>query len=87
MIFNKKTPHPAGFPDNPIELVYLARLDAHKLAVLRAFFLELDVTVSFRKKRMVPADADVDTRMKTRAALANDDVTRDHLLAAEDLHA
>ena len=53
-----------------------------KLAILRAFFLKLHLPVTLRKKRMVAADADVDARMKSSAALPHQDVARNDLLTA-----
>ena len=60
---------------------------AHELAVLRAFTLELHVTVLLREQRVIAADADVGARVETRAALANDDVAREDRLAAVNLDA
>jgi hypothetical protein len=36
---------------------------------------------------MITAKADIDTRVKSRAALANDDIARNNLLTTENLHA
>ncbi len=55
----------------------------HKLAILRAFLLELDVPVFLREQRVIAADADVPARMNTRAALPNDDIAGDHFLATK----
>jgi len=57
------------------------RIDAH-LLLLTDYPLESDVTVRGRKKRVVFADADVLARMDPRAALANNNVARGHILAA-----
>ena len=45
------------------------------------------MTVRFRIQRMITAKADIHTRVKSRAALANDDIARNNLLATENLHA
>ena len=65
----------------------LASLDAHKLPVLGAFFLELHVTITLREQRVIAADANIQARMKTRAPLTNKNVARNDLLAAENLDA
>ena len=54
--------------------------------VLRAL-RELDLAVAQGEQGVVLAATDVLARMDVRAALANDDVARVHLLAAEQLHA
>ncbi len=59
----------------------------NKLAVFRPFPGELDLTVFFRKQRVVATDADVHARMKMRATLANDNVAGNNFLAAVDLDA
>ena len=61
--------------------------DAYELPTPRTFFLELDVPVFLRKKRMVTTDANIDARMKARTTLANDNVARYYFLAAIDLDA
>ncbi len=61
--------------------------DADELTVLRAFTLELDVTVLFREQRVVAADTDIDAGVETSAALTHDDVARSNLLAAKNLDA
>lgn len=48
---------------------------------------ELDDPIGQCKKRMVPADSDVRSGIEARAALAYDNVPRDHPLAAEALNA
>lgn len=45
------------------------------------------MAVRFRVQRMITAKADIDTRVKSRAALANDDIARNNLLTTENLHA
>ena len=45
------------------------------------------MAVRFRVQRMITAKADIDARMKSRAALANDDIARNNLLTTENLHA
>ena len=61
--------------------------NAHKLTVLRPLFLKLHVTLAFCEQRMVTADADIHTRMHTCATLANNDVSGNDFLAAENLDA
>ena len=61
--------------------------DAHELPVLRAFFLELHVSVFFSEQRVITTAPNVGAGMKTRAALANDDVAGNDFLAAVDLDA
>jgi len=60
---------------------------AHELAVLRALALEPHIAVFFRKQRVIAADADVGTRVKTRATLANNNVACQNRLAAVDFDA
>ncbi len=61
--------------------------DADKLPVLRALLLEFDVPVFLREQGVIAAEPDIDAGVKTRAALTNDNVTRDNLLAAVDFDA
>ena len=51
------------------------------------FFCELHLAGDLREQRVVRADADVRARAHRRAALANEDVAGQHVLAAEALHA
>jgi hypothetical protein len=57
------------------------------LAVFRSLFLELHDTVLLGKKRVVSADTDIESGVILCTALANDDITRDYLLAAVNFHA
>ncbi len=61
--------------------------DADELPVLRPLLFELDVAVFLGEQSVVPPDPDVDTGMKTRTALADDDVARNDLLPTVDLYA
>ena len=58
------------------------RYNAHKLTILRALLFKLDVAVTLGKERMVPADPDVGTCMEFGATLTNENVARNHFLAA-----
>ena len=55
----------------------------HKLAILRALLLKLDVPVFLREKRVITSDAHIPTRMNRRAALPDDDIAGDHFLATK----
>ena len=55
----------------------------HKLAILRALLLKLDVPVFLREQRVITSDADVPARMNGRAALPDDDIAGDHFLATK----
>ncbi len=55
----------------------------HKLAILRALLLKLDVPVFFRKQRVITTDTDVSACMDARAALPDDDISGDHCLATK----
>jgi len=61
--------------------------DAYELTVFRAFLCELDLTLFFRKQRVVATDADIFTGVKTRAALTNNNVAGNNVLTAVDLDA
>jgi len=61
--------------------------DANELSALRTFLLKLYMPVFFREQCVVAADANIDARVKTRAALANNDVARNDLLAAVNFNA
>ncbi len=61
----------------------LASDHAHKLAILRAFFLKLDLPVFFRKQRVITSDAHIPACMDARAALPDDDIAGDHRLATK----
>ena len=61
--------------------------DADELPVLRTLLFKLDVPVFLCEQGMIPTDPDVDSGMKTRTALADDDVARDDLLATVNLYA
>ena len=65
----------------------LSVYNAHKLPVLGAFLLELHVPVRLGEQRMVTTATYVGAGMKTGAALANDDVACQDLLAAVDFDA
>ena len=67
--------------------VMLLSYDTHELTMLRTFTLELDVAVFLGEKRVIATDANVNTRVKTRAALANDNVTSQYGLPAVNLNA
>ena len=47
--------------------------------------LENNLPVCQREKRVISAHADIGAGMKLRSMLANDDVPRNHILAAEPL--
>src|SRR5690606_10365180 len=64
-----------------------ARDHVHPDVVSGALLAELHAAVDLRIQRMVTAAADVVARMEYRAALADEDVARAHLLAAEALDA
>ena len=61
--------------------------DTHKLAVLRALALELDVAVFLGEKRVITTNANINSRVEPRAALANDDITGQYGLSAVGLDA
>ena len=90
-----KTPTTAGFRHSFLAAARLARWgalllrvdDANELPALRTLLLKLHMPVFFRKQGVIPADANIDTRMKTRATLANNDVARNNFLAAVDFYA
>ena len=65
----------------------LVRHNAHKLTILRSFFLELHRTLGFCEECVITTDADVRASMKPCAALTNKDIARNDLLAAIHLHA
>src|SRR4051794_2136701 len=54
-------------------LLLLHRLDRHQVLLLGTVLRVLHVAGRRREERVVLADADVHARMKTRAALANED--------------
>ena len=60
---------------------------AYKLAALRTFLFELDLTAFLGEQGVVATDADVHARMETRAALANNNVARNNFLATVDFNA
>ena len=55
--------------------------------MLRTLALELDVAVFLGEKRVIATDANINTRVETRAALANDDVASQYGLSAVGLDA
>jgi hypothetical protein len=61
--------------------------DANELSALRTLLLKLNMPVFFCEQCVIPADANIDARMKTRAALANNDIARNNFLAAVNFHA
>ncbi len=61
--------------------------NAHKLAILRAFFLKLDLPVTLGKQRVITPNADVCSRVDASTALTHEDVTGNHCLPAVHLHA
>ncbi len=61
--------------------------NAYKLAILRAFFLKLHLTVAFGEQRVITAYADIYTGMKPRTALTHNDVAGNNLLATVHFHA
>src|SRR5688572_3445101 len=65
----------------------LLRQDADEGAPVGALLLELDPPILQREQRVVGADADVVARAVRCAALAHQDIAREHLLAAELLDA
>src|SRR5271170_838695 len=65
----------------------LLRNDVDVGMLLDALDAKLDDTVSFGEQGVISADADVDAGAINCAALANQDVARKHILAAEFLDA
>ena len=63
------------------------RNDAHKLAILRALLLKLDMPVALGEQSMVTSYANIDACMKARTALAYDDITCDNTFTAVDFYA
>jgi hypothetical protein len=61
--------------------------DANELAALRTLLLKLHVPIFLREQGVIPANSNVDAGMEPRAALPNNDVARNYLLAAEYLDA
>jgi len=61
--------------------------DAHKLAILRAFFLEFDLTVTLRKESVITSNTNIGASMKARTALSHKNITRNDCLAAVHLDA
>src|SRR5579871_1327555 len=59
----------------------------HRDALALALAVELDDALDQREQRVIAPDADVRAGIEPRAALAHDDVTGNHALAAEALHA
>ena len=70
-----------------VRVVTLSVQYADVLTVIRPFLLEFYLAVLLGKQRVITPDANVDTRVKTRAALTHDDVARRHFLAAKDFDA
>ena len=60
---------------------------AYELAVFRTFLFELDVAVCLREQGVIATDTDVYASMKTRATLADNDVSGYDFLATENLDA
>ena len=67
--------------DKPVEKWTFFSNNAHVLAILRAFFLELDVPVAFGEQRVITTNANIHTGVDTRAALSNDDIPGNNRLA------
>jgi hypothetical protein len=65
----------------------LRSYDTHELAMLRTLALELDVAVFLGEKRVIATDANINTRVETCTALANNNVTGQYRLPAVDLDA
>ena len=65
----------------------LARNYTHKLAILRALLLKLDVPVFFREQRVIAANSHVPASMDARAALPDDDIAGNHCLPAKQFNA
>ena len=49
--------------------------------MLRTFTLEFNVAVFLGEKRVIATNANINTRVETRAALANNNVTSQYCLA------
>jgi len=64
-----------------------ATYDTHELAILRTLALEPDVAVFLGEKRVIATDANINARVETCTALANNDVTSQYCLPAVDLDA
>ncbi len=60
---------------------------AHKLAVLRALLLKLDVPVFLRQQRVITTDTDIRASMKARATLPDKNVASNNLLPAKHFDA
>src|SRR5690606_29487649 len=82
----RKKPRRAGLstPRSPRGSV---RQDADVHALLRTLRLERDPAVRQREQRVVAADPDVGAGVEARPTLPHEDIAREHLLAAEALHA
>jgi len=63
------------------------RDNAHKLPVLWPFLMELHVTIALGVQGVVPAHADIDASMNSRATLTNQNAAGVNLLAAKNLDA
>jgi hypothetical protein len=61
--------------------------DANKLALFRAFAFKFYESVFLGEQRVIATQSDINARVETRAALANNDVARNDFLAAENLDA
>ena len=74
-------------PESRIFLSGPSGPNADELAVLRSLLFELHVSVFLREQRVIAAAPDIAASVKTRAALAHDDVTCQDGLATVDFHA
>jgi len=63
----------------------LAGKNAHKLAIFRAFPLELDMAIFFREQSVIATNTHVYSGMEARAALANENIASQNFLAAVHL--
>jgi hypothetical protein len=61
--------------------------DVYDLATPGTFLAEFDNTIRFGKQGVVLATAHIDAGVKLGAALANEDIARQHLLTGITLHA
>src|SRR6266516_3855219 len=82
MLRNEKAPCEDGALSWRKEPSGLRRLDRHGRLVVGAALRVLDLAGHRREERVVLADADVLPGMEFRAALAHENGTRVHLLAA-----
>src|SRR5262245_19203902 len=84
---NEKAPYGDGALSRGARALLRCRLDAHGVLLGGTVLRVRHAAVDLREQRVVLADADVHAGVELGAALANEDRTRAHLLAAEGLEA